>query len=209
MQLLPLSWSKSTKKIVTLILASGALAGALLSIKQFVVEIIPSTPEEYTEATIPLVYEDIKYFTEFLDRNDGKKVTIKSAIALDAMFPVNELVHEVCAMDSPEETDISNRKKVKSFYSFGIPEFSNDFVAPSIDEVIYDEKTEKHQFPERVYSQINCLNTMRIELIDPSTFRWSYGGTGIRSLPLNGTFRVTRRFYSGPSIEYTLRQLQE
>lgn len=160
----------------------------------------------YDEDWIPLVYADAGDFRSFLERNDGKTVKINSAIALDLVLPVNHLVHQVCEMDLPDHAESDEGK---AFYSIGLPTFSEDFDETKLDSATYSESSEDLEFPAHVLEKIKCMDTLRVELIDPKTLRWSYGGTGTQSLPISGTFKVTARVFSGPSIEYTMRQVAE
>ncbi|MFB2825326.1 hypothetical protein [Aeromonas veronii] len=194
------------QKISKGLIAIGALAGAILALKEFGSLFISNEPEVYDEDWIPLVYEDIDQFRELLDRNNGAKVTINSSIAMDAVLPINYLIHQACDMKIPGH---SEGNEGNTFYSFGLPTFSKDFDSADLKSAIYSEKSQGLSFSPQILSKVKCLDTLRIELIDPSTFRWSYGGTGTQSLPLSGTFKVTTRAFSGPSIEYTLRQIEE
>lgn len=202
------SWSKKRKKVTAAILAAGALAGALLTLKNFAYQFIPTEPDEYNEDWIPLVYEEADEFREFLENNVGKKVKIDSAIALDDAIPINHLLHQICEFNGPDEADSGNAATPRSF-AFGLPEFEAEFDESDLDAIAYNEEEGDYDIPRQVLSKVKCIDTIRIVPIEPANFRWSYGGTGTRSLPLLGTFRVTRRLYSGPSIEYTLRQLEE
>ena len=190
------------------VLALGAVAGAFLTLKDFAYQFISTEPEKYEEDGIPLVYEEVSEFRTFLEQNVGKKVIIDSEIALDDAIPVNHLVHQICEFNGPDEAAPDNAPTPRSF-SFGLPEFRADIDKGDLDAIVYDEKQGGYVIPERVLSQVKCMDSIRIEPIEPANFRWSYGGTGTRSLPLLGTFRVTKRLFSGPSVEYTLRQLEE
>lgn len=203
---IPAAWKKRAKKASKTLLLVGALAGAILAIKEFGGLFFSMEPEEYDDKWIPLVYAEAGDFRSFLERNDGKTVKINSAIALDMAIPVNHLVHQVCEMDLPDHAESD---KEKTFYSIGLPTFSKDFDEAELDSASYSESTQGLAFPPHVLSKIKCLDTLRIELIDPKNFRWSYGGTGSQSLPLSGTFKITSRAFSGPRIEYTLRQIAE
>mgnify|MGYP006140479899 FL=1 len=200
------AWKKKTTKASKALLAVGALAGAILAIKELGEIFFSSEPDAYDEDWIPLVYADAGNFRAFLERNDGKMAKINSAIALDFVLPVNSLVHQACEMDLPEHDE---NDKAKTFYSIGLPTFSKDFDETELDSATYNESTGDLAFPSHVLEKIKCLDTLRIELIDPKSFRWSYGGTGTQSLPLSGTFKFTSRAFSGPRIEYTLRQVAE
>jgi len=199
-------WKKRAKKTSKALLGTGALAVAILAIIGLGKFLFPGDPEEYDLNWIPLVYSDAGDFRSFLDRNDGKMVKIKSAFALHMVLPVNHLVHQVCEMELPDQAD---KDEGKSFYSIGLPTFAENFDETELDSAIYSEMSGDLEFPAHVLDKIKCMDTLRIELIDPKSFRWSYGGTGTQSLPIGGTFKVTSRAFSGPSIEYTLRQVAE
>jgi hypothetical protein len=199
-------WKKRARKISKTLIGVGALAGAVLAIAGLWKVFFPGDPEEYDDKWIPLVYSDAGDFRSFLDRNDGKTVTIRSAIALDMVLPVNHLVHQVCEMELPDQTE---KEEAKSYYSIGFPEFSEDFDESELDSAIYSESSSDLEFPASVLEKVKCMDTLRIEMINPKGFRWSYGGTGTQSLPISGTFKITSRVYSGPRIEYTLRQVAE
>ncbi|WP_395504789.1 hypothetical protein [Ectopseudomonas hydrolytica] len=194
------------KKLSKALIAIGALAGAILALKEFGSLFLSNEPEIYDEDWIPLVYKDIDEFRDFLDRNNGEKVTIKSSIAMDAALPINYLIHQACEMKTPGHPEDGDGS---TFYSFGLPTFSKDFDDADLKSATYSESSQGLSFPPQTLSKVKCLDTLRIELIAPATFRWSYGGTGTQSLPLSGTFKVTTRAFSGPSIEYTLRQIEE
>ncbi|UUY10290.1 hypothetical protein LRS11_09800 [Pseudomonas sp. J452] len=194
------------KKISKALVAIGALAGAILALKELGSLLLSNEPEIYDEEWIPLVYEDIDKFRDFLDRNNGAKVTINSSIAMDTVLPINYLIHQACDMKTPDHPEGGDGN---TFYSFGLPTFSKDFDSADLRSATYSEKSQGLSFPPQILSKVKCLDTLRIELIDPTTFRWSYGGTGTQSLPLSGTFKVTTRAFSGPRIEYTLRQVEE
>lgn len=162
--------------------------------------------EEYNDDWIPLVYQDVHEFRMFLERNSGKRVKINSAIALDIVLPENQLVHLLCEMDWPERSETA---EPKAHYSFEMPEFSDDFDSSELSDLRYNSQLGGLDFPESVLAKVTCRDTLRIELLDPTSLRWSYGGTGTQSLPLSGTFKITRRFFSGPRTEYTLRQIEE
>ena len=205
---MPASWSKKRKKLIAFILAAGAIAGAVLTLKDFAYQFVSTEPDEYKEEWIPLVYQEANEFRNFLDKNVGKKVQIDSAIALDDAIPINHLVHQICEFKGPDETASEKAPTPRSF-SFGLPEFEAGFKESDLDDLAFNEEEGGYDVPERVLSKVKCLDTIRIEPIEPANFRWSYGGTGTRSLPLLGTFRVSRRIFSGPSVEYTLRQIEE
>jgi hypothetical protein len=200
------AWKNKTTKASKALLAVGALAGAILAIKELGEIFFSSQPDAYDEDWIPLVYADAGNFRAFLERNDGKRVQINSAIALDLVLPVNSLVHQACEMVLPEQDE---REMGKTFYSIGLPTFSKDFDEVELDSATYNKSNGDLVFPSSVLEKIKCLDTVRFELIDPKSFRWSYGGTGTQSLPLSGTFKVTLRAFSGPRTEYTLRQVAE
>ncbi|TXI45390.1 MAG: hypothetical protein E6Q50_16530 [Lysobacter sp.] len=161
--------------------------------------------EKY-KAAVSLVDENPTSFREFLERNAGKKVTIESELILDYAVPIHFLAHQACDFQGPLETGELGETKT---FSFGIPEFSTDLDEKMLQRISYNESRDDYDVPEVVLSKVRCLDRIRIEPINPAKFRWSYGGTGMRSLPLHGNFRITRRFYSGPSVEYTLTQIEE
>lgn len=202
----PANWKKKTERAKKTLLAAGGIAGAILAIIGLGKLFFSGDPEEYDKDWIPIVYSDAGDFQSFLKRNDGKTVRINSSIALDLAVPVNHLVHQVCEMDL---LDHAESEKDKTYYSIGLPTFAKDFDESELDSATYSEESDGLGFPAHVLSKVNCMNTLRIELIDPKSLRWSYGGTGTQSLPLSGTFKVTSRAFSGPSIEYTLRQIAE
>ena len=200
------AWMIKARKASKALLVAGALAGAILAMRELGGVFFSKEPAEYDEDWIPLVYADAGDFRSFLDRNDGKMVKINSAITLDLVLPVNYLVHQICEMDLPENPE---SKKAKSFYSIGLPTFSDSFEESELDSATYSASTGGLAFPPNVLDKIKCTDSLRIELLDPKSLRWSYGGTGTQSLPLSGTFKITSRVFSGPSVEYTLRQIAE
>ena len=200
------AWKSKAKNISKVILMFGALAAAFLAIKEFGELFLSNKPEGYDDDFIPLVYEDVGDFRSFLQRNNGKRVKINSSIALDIALPINHLVHQTCQMEAPEHFNSTTKS---TFYSFGLPEFSKDFESSYLDHAAYIKGSDSFKFSPQILDMVKCNDTLRIELIDPASFRWSYGGTGTQSLPLSGTFKVTLRAYSGPKVEYTLRQVEE
>ncbi|MBU0808269.1 MAG: hypothetical protein KKD30_09675 [Gammaproteobacteria bacterium] len=203
---MPNLWTNRANKLSKVLLTAGAIAGAILALKELGSLIISNEPKVYSEDWIPLVYEEVTDFRSFLDENSGKKIHINSSIALDMILPINYLIHQSCEMKLPGH---SESESGGSFYSFGLPVFSKDFDSSDLSSAIYSKAANGLDFSPQILSKVNCLDRLRIELIDPTSFRWSYGGTGTQSLPLSGTFKVTTRAFSGPSIEYTLRQVEE
>lgn len=57
------------------------------------------------------------------------------------------------------------------------------------------------------YGKIDCFSYLVISVKDSNCLKFSRGGSGVIQLFLNGKFRVERRAYSGPSVEYTLREV--
>ncbi|MBK8285115.1 MAG: hypothetical protein IPK97_09640 [Ahniella sp.] len=108
----PAIWENRAKKASKALLVAGALAGAVLAIKEFGGLLFSSEPEEYDEQWIPIVYADSGNFRSFLERNNGKMVKINSAIALDLAIPVNHLVHQECEMDLPAHAESGKGKTV-------------------------------------------------------------------------------------------------
>lgn len=203
---LPIAWMEKARKASKALLAAGALASAILAMRELGGVFFSGEPEEYDEDWILLVYADAGHFRSFLEQNDGKMVKINSAITLDQVLPVNYLVHQVCEMDLPEHPE---SEKAKSFYSIGLPTFSDSFDESELNSATYSASTGGLAFPPHVLDKIKCTDSLRIELLDPKSLRWSYGGTGTQSLPLSGTFKITSRAFSGPSVEHTLRQVTE
>lgn len=206
MDIFSANWKKNAERVKKILLAAGGIAGAILAIIGLGKLFVSGDPEEYNKDWIPIVYSDAGNFQEFLKKNDGKLVKINSSIALDLAVPVNHLVHQVCKMDLPDQAESA---EVKSYYSIGLPTFATNFDESELYSATYSEESDDLQFPSHVLSKVSCMNYLRIELLDPKSLRWSYGGTGTQSLPLSGTFKVTSRAFSGPSIEYTLRQIAE
>lgn len=188
--------------------AIGALS-TLVALIVGCIEIIKfsngESPASYKKDWIPIVYTQVSDFKKFLQKNDGKVVNIKSSLALDAVLPVNLLIHEFCEIDLPP----NERGNTKKVYNFGLATFSPEFKEENLEIPSYNEKTKEYNFPENVKSMISCQDKLRVELINPESFRMSYGGTGSNSIPISGNFRVTLRFFSGPRAEYTLRQISE
>ena len=166
---LPASWSERKKKLTASILALAAIASAFLTMKDFVYQFISSEPDEYVEDWIPLVYEEAVDFRTFLEKNVGKKVVINSAIALDDAIPVNHLIHQICEFNGPNEATQDNKSPPRSF-SFGLPRFSADFDEETLNKNVYDEKKESFPISENVFAQVNCLDRIRIEPIEPEIF---------------------------------------
>jgi hypothetical protein len=159
-------WTNRAKKLSKALLTAGAIAGAILAIKELSSLIISNEPKVYDEDWIPLVYEEVTDFRSFLDDNNGKKILINSSIALDMVLPINYLIHQSCEMNLPGH---SENKSGGSFYSFGLPVFSKDFDSSDLNGAIYSKAVNGLDFSPQILSKVNCLDKLRIELIDPTS----------------------------------------
>ena len=119
-------------------------------------------------------------------------------ISFDAVLPESTLVHDACDYEDFFDAVNNDPKKISSI-GIGMMEFREPFF--SIKEEDY--------FNDRVksYEYISCLDTIRISMKDPERLRFSYGGTGTISLPFTGVFTIETRYFSGPRVEYTLREM--
>ncbi len=55
--------------------------------------------------------------------------------------------------------------------------------------------------------RITYLDTLTVEMQESRRLKWSAGGTGIRQILFRGTFEIETRAYSGPRVDYTLREV--
>ncbi|ENM3890218.1 hypothetical protein Q9F25_003433 [Vibrio cholerae] len=161
-------------------------------------------PMEYSES-IPLVYSDINKFKEFLHQNVGKTVKFNTQIAFDIVLPENILAHSRCNFGDFIEAVRKNPENVSNV-ELDLPEFSSAISEANLD-YYYDNETQTQVFLEDTSRLVSCMDKLRILVKDPRSLRFSYGGTGTMSLPLWGTFVIELRAYSGPTAEYTLREL--
>lgn len=202
MRALPTSWNKA---VIPLLLAAG-LATAFLLLRGDGERGRSGVAEHYRAQSIALVYADVGDFRAFLERNAGKKVRIDSAIALDHVIPVNVLVHDVCAIEEPDEDAIA---APDGAFTIGLPRFAEGFDEQALNAAVLNACANEPLIPAALRAQVSCEDTLRLELLDPQSLRWRYGGTGTQSLPLHGIFEVTTRQLPGPRIEYTLRQVKQ
>ena len=196
---------KLSKQIVSVILALGALASAILAVIQLSEYFNKDALVEYDSPFIPLVYEEVVDFRKFLDENAGKRVKFETEISFDSVLAVSLMAHEVCNYDDFLESVHNNPSNIENT-TLGILNFEDGFIDPQ-EIYFYDSKKERYDFGENSLSKLSCYDTLRIKMKDPSRLRLSYGGTGTMSLPLYGEFMIEVRYFSGPSTEYTLREL--
>lgn len=186
------------QKILKKFLAFGALVGAVLGCIQLYEHISKDKPIDYSKPYIPLVYVEVNEFREFLSKNAGKKVEFNTQISFDAVLPESHLIHDVCSYDAFFDAVNNEPNKISSI-GIGIMDFRKPFF--SIKEENYlDDRVKSYEY-------ISCLDTIRISMKDPGRLRFSYGGTGTISLPFTGLFTIEARAFSGPRVEYTLREL--
>jgi len=196
-------------KILSFLLAVSTLLGGYLAIQEIffsseiAVNVKPNP--EYTEKSIPLVYTDISKFKKFLRDNVGNVVKINSQISFDIVLPESKLAHEACNFDDFIGAVLDNSADVAN-KTLGLPSFSKNIKSANLN-YIYDNELKKEVWVEDTSGLVTCSDQLRILVKDPRSLRLSYGGTGTISLPLWGVFLVELRAYSGPSAEYTLREL--
>lgn len=193
------------KKGLSLLLVFGALAGGVIAVIQLVDYFRKEEVINYNEPHIPLVYPEVEEFRRFLDENIGKKVKFESEISFDSALAVNILAHEVCNYGSFIDAVIHNPEKIESS-PIGIIKFKEGFDTQNLD-FDYNYKEERYELGENITSNVSCYDSIRIDMKDPSRLRFSYGGTGTMSLPFSGVFVIEKRHFSGPSTEYTLREI--
>ena len=196
---------KFLKKAVAFLLALSALAGGLLAVILLTEAFRKESIAEYNEPYIPLVYMDVVKFREFLDENVGKKVRFNTQISFDAVLAVNLLAHEVCNYDEFFDAVRNDPARIEKT-NIGLIKFKEGFVDPQAT-YFYNNKEKRYEFSENSIDRVSCYDSMRIKMRDPSRLRPSYGGTGTISLPLEGLFVIEVRYFSGPSAEYTLREI--
>ena len=186
------------RKILKVVIAAGGIIGAILGSIQLYDYFNKDRVVEYKKSYIPLVYTDVNEFRAFLEQNINKKVRFETQFSFDDVLAVNSLVHETCNY-TPLFEAIRNSPDQISKTDIGLMEFKKDFLAI---------KEENYQSEEiRSYRYISCLDTIRIFMKEPERLRFSYGGTGTTSLPFTGLFVIEVRAFSGPRVEYTLREL--
>lgn len=193
------------KKLFAILLTFGALAGGALAVIQLVDYFQKESVAEYKEPYIPLVYLDVVKFRGFLDENTGKKVIFDTQISFDAVVAVNLMAHEICGYDDFLDAVRKAPDKIETT-DMGIMKFKEGFVNPQ-NTYFYNSKEDRYEYGEKSIDKVSCYDNIRIKMKDPSRLRLSFGGTGKISLPLQGTFIIEKRFYSGPSIGYTLREI--
>lgn len=196
---------KYVKKSVAFLLALSALAGGTLAIIQLTEVVRKESIAEYSSPYIPLVYADVVEFRKFQDENAGKKVRFNTEVSFDAVLAVNLIAHEVCNYDEFLDVVRSDPAKIEKT-NIGLMKFKEGFVDPQ-DTYFYNDKEKRYEFGETSIGRVSCYDSLRIKMKDPSRLRFSYGGTGTISLPLEGLFVVEVRYFSGPSVEYTLREI--
>lgn len=186
------------QKTLKIFLAFGGLVGAVLGSIQLYEYISKDKPIDYSKPYIPFVYVEVNEFREFLSKNAGRKVEFNTQISFDAVLPESHLVHDVCSYDDFFDAVNNEPNKISSI-GIGIMDFRKPFF--SIKEEDYlDDRVKSYEY-------ISCLDTIRISMKDPGRLRFSYGGTGTISLPFTGLFTIEARAFSGPRVEYTLREL--
>ncbi|MDQ3287407.1 MAG: hypothetical protein M3Q42_03955 [Pseudomonadota bacterium] len=150
---------------------------------------------------VPLVYYGANDFRAFLDRRVGEVVRLNSELVMDVMpgLPENTLLNHICN----HPADIDEQLPPDVFVS-GFPEFDDGYVEPA--DYVHSEEDDTYVFPASAADHVRCFDTLRIDFNDPGQLRFSHGGTGLVRLPLIGDFVVERRDFSGPRLEYTLRQ---
>ena len=186
------------QKTLKLFLALGWLVGVILCSIQLYEYISKDNPVDYSEPYIPLVYIEVNEFREFLSKNAGRKVEFNTQISFDEVIPVNALVHDACDYDDFFDAVNNDPEKVSSI-GIGMMKFRRPFFSIKEEDYLDDRI--------RDYEYVSCLDTIRISLKDPARLRFSYGGTGTISLPLTGLFTIEARYFSGPRVEFTLREL--
>jgi len=193
------------KKTFSIALSMGALAGGILAVIQLSDFLQKEKIAEYNDPYIPLVYKEVDDFRKFLNDNSGKKVKFNTQISFDNALAVNFIAHKVCNYSSFLEAVRSDSSNVEKT-DLGIMKFKHGFKDPQ-DSFFYDSEKGSYDFGVNSIDHVSCYDKIRIKMKDPSRLRLSHGGTGIVSLPFEGTFVVEARYFSGPSIEYTLREL--
>ncbi len=183
------------KKFFIFLLALSSLAGGTIAVIQLTEWLKTESMAEYNSPYIPLVYADVVEFRNFLVENTGRKVRFNTSISFDAVLPISLLAHEACNYDEFFES-VKNDPAAIEKTDIGIIEFK---------DIIFERQNANYEEPN--IDQVSCYDSMRIKMKDPSRLRFSYGGTGVISLPLEGLFIIEARYFSGPSIEYTLREI--
>jgi len=186
------------RQAIKIVIAIGGIIAAILGSIQLYDYCKKDRVVEYKKSYIPLVYTEVNEFRDFLEQNVNKKVRFETQLSFDDVLPENLLVHETCNY-TPLFEVIRNAPDQISKTDIGLMEFKKDFF--TIKEKNYQSEKIKN------YRYISCLDTIRIFMKEPERLRFSYGGTGTISLPFTGLFVIEARAFSGPRVEYTLREL--
>jgi hypothetical protein len=189
---------KYLKPLWTSLVGLGVVTGVVLATIQIYDYFFSDEVIEYRERYIPLAYEDSTRFQEFLLKNSGNTVKFNTTISFDLAIGINYLIHKVCEYDSILEAIRKDPNRIAKT-PIGLPKFKDGFSG--------DVEVLRHDFDEKTASMVSCFNHLVIRVKEPNRLRLSYGGTGMVDLPLNGTFIVEVRHFSGPSIEFTLREI--
>lgn len=193
------------KKGFSILLALGALAGGVLAVIQLADFVRKEKIVIYDEHDIPLVSRGAEEFRRFLNENEGNKVKFDTNISFLAMSALNKLIHERCNYDPFMDAVRYKPEMVKSS-RIGLVKFKKGFVDPQ-KHFFYNDEEKRYDFGLSSVRNISCYDSIRIVMKEPSRLRFSHGGPGITYLPFSGTFIVEVRYFSGPSIEYTLREI--
>jgi hypothetical protein len=62
-------------------------------------------------------------------------------------------------------------------------------------------------YTEQEGGRLDCFVYLTISVKDANKLKFSHGGTGVIQVLLKGRFDIEVRHYSGPSIEFTLREV--
>ncbi|WP_444939084.1 hypothetical protein [Microbulbifer sp. JMSA002] len=192
------------KKCLTILTYLGGIVALFVGGFELRDYLTKDEPAEHSVG-IPLTYQEVVEFRAFLDKNSGKKVRLNSEIVFDSALQISKLIHEVCdysdfldaVMNSPN--DVSN-------IDLGIVKFHDDFEAP-LENNAPEGSIGQHYIRGGTYRGISCFDKIRIKVKDPSQLRLGFGGTNTMSLPIYGEFLIEKRYFAGPSTEYTLREL--
>lgn len=113
-----------------------------------------------------------------LSRFVGKTITINSALDFSTGTQIS--------------FDIASKTDMKEILSSPAPELNN------IRIPIY--KKREDGFLDSFVYLVVCVK-------DENILKFSHGGTGVNQISIEGKFKVEERHYSGPSIEFTLREV--
>jgi hypothetical protein len=176
--------SLSLKKIfdaLTIIALCLAVIVPLITFYQYTQE---ESAKEYNESLIPLVNLDFNEFREFLDENIGETIKFKTSFDFSAATDINYKINELCGYFK-FSTHSSNELSESNAFTFNVIRYKNN----------------------KSHTTLSCYDSISLKMKDPTRLQFSYGGTGIVTLPFYGTFIIERRAITSSETQYTLLEI--